>query len=115
MLRRVAKISMSSEVLETHSTSTPGPVISVSSVSGALTREMPVRSTLPDACDGAEELTPACDGGLAAYVHFATSGGCAATSSPSFSCAFCPGESALRYHFVHFVRAIGHSFSNRNR
>ena len=43
-----------------------GPVISVSSVSGALWNEIPVRPVLPDACEGAEELTPACPGGLAA-------------------------------------------------
>ena len=59
-------MSASSDVLDTHTTSTMGPVISVSSVNGAVMNEMPVRSTLPAAFDGADELTPACEGGLAA-------------------------------------------------
>ena len=66
MLRMVAKMSMSSDVLDTHSTSTTGPGdLGVLGERRASSNEMPVRSTLPAACDGADELTPACDGGLA--------------------------------------------------
>src|SRR5688572_1209033 len=106
MLRIVAKMSTSSEVLDTHTPSTIGPVTSVSSSSGAVTNEMPVRSTLPAAFEGAEELTPACEGGLAAYVEVDTSFGDEDVSSPSASpLLLCSCALHLRYIFVQRVRA----------
>src|SRR3954468_16569154 len=115
MFRMVAKISASSDVLEIERSSMMGPVTSVSSVSGALTKEIPVRSTEPAAFDGADELTPACDGGLAEYVELPLSRGEVVVSSPSGSpLLFCSFAFTLRYIFVHRVRASGHSFSKRN-
>ena len=61
----VAKISMSSEVLDTHSTDAMGPVISVSSGSGAVMNDTPVRPIEPALTDGAAEAVPAWLGGLA--------------------------------------------------
>src|SRR5689334_11036421 len=106
MLRIVAKMSTSSDVLDIQSTSTMGPVTSVSCGSGALRNDMPVRSTEPAAFEGADELTPACDGGLAEYVQLAPSLGEALTSSPSGAPSLlCSFAFALRYIFVHCVRA----------
>ena len=61
----VAKISMSSDVLDTHSTSAMGPVISVSSGRGAVMNDTPVRPIEPALTDGAAEAVPAWLGGLA--------------------------------------------------
>src|SRR5262245_58712695 len=115
MLRIVTKMSASSDVLDSHSTSTAGPVISVSCGRGAVMKEIPVRSTLPAALDGAEELTPAWEGGLAAYVVLPSVAGGASTISPSGDPSlFWRSTPALRNIFVHRVRVSGHSCSKRN-
>ena len=47
MLRIVTKMSMSSDVLDTHTFSTIGPVISVSCGIASVSKETPVRPVLP--------------------------------------------------------------------
>src|SRR3990172_6658700 len=60
MLRRVTKMSMSSELLDTHSLSASGPVTSVSCLRGAVTKETPLRPTIPCVVDSDEpDATPA--------------------------------------------------------
>ena len=60
MLRSVTKMSMSSDVLDTHSFIAIGPVTSVSSGRGCVSNETPLRPTLPCVVDSDEpEATPA--------------------------------------------------------
>jgi hypothetical protein len=47
MLRKVAKRSMSSVLLATHSTSTTGPVTSTSWSSASVSKDTPIRGRLP--------------------------------------------------------------------
>src|SRR3954465_13277854 len=111
----VAKISMSSDELDTQSKSAMGPVISVSSLRGAVMNDTPVRPIEPALTDGAAEAVPAWLGGLArkviAVLCLTGSDRSAPSELPSW---FCSGCSAFRYILVQHVRAIGHSFSNRN-
>ena len=63
MLRRVANTSMSSVVLETHSASAAGPVISRSSRRASVSNETPIRGRLPGSTVEVHEAeaTPAFD------------------------------------------------------
>ena len=76
----------------------------MSSVMGAVSKETPLRA-----------FSCPCGGTPAAYVMLAPFAGADVTSAPSAAspCACC-GPSMRRYIFVQRVRAIGHSFSNRN-
>ncbi len=77
MLRIVTKMSMSFCVLDTHRTSFTGPVTSVSSASGSVWNETPVRFIGPaDVIVEEAEATPAFVVPVAEYVTvFSVAGG----------------------------------------
>src|SRR3989442_15360400 len=113
MLRIVAKISISSVSLATHSTSTTGPVTSVSSPSGSVSNDTPICGKLPaSAVDVQDALaTPALVMPLAEYETETVLRGISVTSAPDPFCSPLRGF-GRRKNLVQRVRLSGHSFSN---